>query len=165
MHHFEAHKLSDSWELRAGLLDADPTDASISACLRECAAALRNIATPAPAASAEPQPEPTTWSRYVAGMIACYLKWPDDDERVEAVAGIIERRRWAEPQPEREPLSYRLLTALDTIQADDEFLQEDCISWAIDANAVFAGARYQPGSCLRVARRKLAGIGTKGGDK
>lgn len=70
----------------------------------------------------------------------------------------------AEPQPEREPLSYRLLTALDTIQADDEFLQEDCISWAIDANAVFAGARYQPGSCFRVARRKLAGIGTKGGD-
>ncbi|MCV2365567.1 hypothetical protein LNV23_19125 [Paucibacter sp. DJ1R-11] len=54
---------------------------------------------------AEPQPEPTTWSRYVAGMIACYLKWPDDDERTEAVAGLIERRRWSERQPEREPLS------------------------------------------------------------
>ncbi len=47
MHHFEAHELADSWEMRAGLLDADPADASISACLRECAAALRNIASPA----------------------------------------------------------------------------------------------------------------------
>lgn len=46
MHHFEAHELADSWELRAGLLDADPADASISACLRECAAALRAAAVP-----------------------------------------------------------------------------------------------------------------------
>lgn len=46
MHHFEAHELADSWELRAGLLDADPADASISACLRECAAALRSAAVP-----------------------------------------------------------------------------------------------------------------------
>lgn len=46
MHHFEAHELADSWEMRAGLLDADPADASISACLRECAAALRKIAVP-----------------------------------------------------------------------------------------------------------------------
>lgn len=49
MHHFDAHELADSWELRAGLLDEDPADASISACLRECAAALRDIATPSPA--------------------------------------------------------------------------------------------------------------------
>ena len=34
----------------------------------------------------------TTWSLYVAGMIGCYLKWPADDERIEAVGGIIERR-------------------------------------------------------------------------
>lgn len=54
MHHFEAHELADSWELRAGLLDEDPADASISACLRECAAALRNITTPSPAPAHEP---------------------------------------------------------------------------------------------------------------
>lgn len=41
-------------------------------------------------------PEPTTWSRYVAGMIGAYLGWPVDDDRIEAVAGIIERRRWAQ---------------------------------------------------------------------
>ncbi|MBT9493884.1 MAG: hypothetical protein IV107_16415 [Paucibacter sp.] len=40
--------------------------------------------------------EPTTWSLYVAGMIGCYLKWPEDDSRIEAVAGIIERRRSAQ---------------------------------------------------------------------
>lgn len=53
MNHLEAHELADYWELRAGLLDADPADASISACLRECAAALRSIAIQAPTPGAE----------------------------------------------------------------------------------------------------------------
>lgn len=66
------------------------------------------------------------------------------------------------PQPVREPLSYRLLTASDAIEDGDEFLQEDCVTWAVDPCAVFAGARYQPGSALRVARRKLAGITKEG---
>lgn len=51
----------------------------------------------AAAPQAEPQQaEPTTWSRYVAGMVGAYLGWPLDDTRIEAVAGIIERRRWAQ---------------------------------------------------------------------
>lgn len=67
-------------------------------------------------------------------------------------------RSSASVQPLREPASYRMLTAQDTIEPQDEFLREDCITWAIDPAGVFVGARYQPGSALRVARRRLPGI-------
>ena len=38
-----------------------------------------------------------TWCGYVAGIIGTYLTLPDD--KVEAIAGIIERRLWALPAP------------------------------------------------------------------
>ena len=42
---------------------------------------------------AEPETrDAATWCRYIAGMIGCYLKIGVDDERVTAIAGIIERR-------------------------------------------------------------------------
>lgn len=44
-------------------------------------------------------PQPETWSLYVAGMIGAYLKWPVDDTRIAAVAGIIERRRKFDAAP------------------------------------------------------------------
>ncbi|NIF85279.1 hypothetical protein F3J24_17345 [Comamonas sp. Tr-654] len=40
-----------------------------------------------------------TWCEYIAGMIGCYLKEPDESSRVKAIAGIIERRLWALPSP------------------------------------------------------------------
>lgn len=40
-----------------------------------------------------------TWCEYIAGMIGCYLKEPDESPRVKAIAGIIERRLWALPSP------------------------------------------------------------------
>lgn len=66
------------------------------------------------------------------------------------------------PQPKEQPsraaqaVQYRLLESSDRIQADDEFLAEDCATWRADPGRVFVGARYQPGSALRVARRKVA---------
>ena len=50
---------------------------------------------------------------------------------------------------------YRLLDAEDIIEPTDEFLQEDCTTWTVDTGGIFVGARYQPGSVLRVARRKV----------
>ena len=49
--------------------------------------------------------------------------------------------------------SYRLLTKTDLIEARDEFLQDDCVTWCLDPNGVFVGMRYAPGSSLRIARR------------
>ena len=44
-------------------------------------------------------PQPETWSLYVAGMIGTYLKWPVGDSRVDAIAGIIARRRKFDAAP------------------------------------------------------------------
>lgn len=56
---------------------------------------------------AAPQQEPSrdakTWCSYVAGMIGCYLKKPDESAEVRAIAGIIERRLWALPAPQPAP--------------------------------------------------------------
>lgn len=47
-------------------------------------------------AQAEAVPaEQSKWAAYVAGVIGCYLKEPDDSAKVKAIAGIIERRMWA----------------------------------------------------------------------
>lgn len=58
-------------------------------------------------AEAAPQQEPSrdakTWCSYVAGMIGCYLKKPDESAEVRAIAGIIERRLWALPAPQPAP--------------------------------------------------------------
>ncbi len=59
------------------------------------------------AQQAAPQQEPSrdakTWCSYVAGMIGCYLKKPDESAEVRAIAGIIERRLWALPAPQPAP--------------------------------------------------------------
>lgn len=72
------------------------------------------------AAPQPPQPEPSTWSTYVAGMVGGYLGWPVDDERIDAVAGIIERRRCADAQPPQPaaPLDRPALLALFDAYAD-----------------------------------------------
>lgn len=162
--------------------------------------------TAAPQAEPQPEREPTTWSRYVAGMIACYLKWPDGDERTEAVARIIERRRWSDRQPEREPLSQSATDVLAERQRQISVegwtsAHDDDHSHGEMANAASAyawGANYptilgagnppdswpwgvewwRPCDPRRMLVKagalilaeierldRLAGIGTKGGDK
>lgn len=44
-----------------------------------------------------PTKDQATWCSYIAGMIGCYLKEPDDSPRVKAIEGIIARRLWALP--------------------------------------------------------------------
>lgn len=60
-------------------------------CLALSLRAHKVLAAPTVAPSAQPV-APSTWSAYVADMIAAYLKWPVDDPRADAIAGIIERR-------------------------------------------------------------------------
>lgn len=40
------------------------------------------------------QPGDKTWAMWIASAIGCYLQMDVDDNRLEAVAGIIERRLW-----------------------------------------------------------------------
>ena len=51
----------------------------------------------------EPSRAAKTWCSYVAGMIGCYLNEPDESTKVQAIAGIIERRLWALPTPQPAP--------------------------------------------------------------
>lgn len=51
----------------------------------------------------EPSRSAKTWCSYVAGMIGCYLNEPDESTKVQAIAGIIERRLWALPTPQQAP--------------------------------------------------------------
>lgn len=60
----------------------------------------------------EPSRAAKTWCSYVAGMIGCYLNEPDESTKVQAIAGIIERRLWALPTPQPAPLSEREDAAL-----------------------------------------------------
>ena len=102
-----------------------------------------------------------TWCSYIAGMIGCYLKEEDESPRVKAIAGIIERRLWALPSPQaqadaRDAEQYRLLLrGQDTIQADDEFLREDGVTWRKDPSGIFVGIIYE-GNILLPARRAIA---------
>jgi len=72
-------------------------------------------ATPEPV-----QAEQAKWCKYVAGMVDCWVsaEWPhynhmDEDRRVKAIAGIIERRLWAlqkqaaTPEPVGEPVEWQ----------------------------------------------------------
>jgi len=45
-----------------------------------------------------------TWCGYVAGMIATYLRMGTDDQRIKAMASIIERRLWALKPSENSPI-------------------------------------------------------------
>ena len=58
---------------------------------------------PEKAAAPQAPAVPDTWSVYVATMIGAYLGWGVDDERIQAVAGIIERRRWAAQPAQQAP--------------------------------------------------------------
>lgn len=79
--------------------------------------ALKQQATPEPVPA-----EQAKWCEYVAGMVDCWVsaEWSnyhhkDEDRRVKAIAGIIERRLWAlqkqaaaTPEPVGEPHHYWL---------------------------------------------------------
>lgn len=69
--------------------------------------------------------EPTTWSRYVASMVGCYLGWGVDDKRIETIAGIIERRRWCEPKvkPAEPFLTLREAERVADLPAVDEAIR------------------------------------------
>lgn len=57
---------------------------------------------------------------------------------------------------------YRLLQrGQDTIQADDEFLREDGVTWRKDPSGIFVGAIYE-GNILLPARRAIAAQAAKG---
>lgn len=61
---------------------------------------------------------------------------------------------------------YRLLTQGDTIQADDEFLDDDCETWHVaqEGARLFVGRPYNP-SFFQPMRRPLALAGmTPAGD-
>lgn len=52
---------------------------------------------------------------------------------------------------------YRLLqSGVDRIEAGDEFLSDDTMTWAIDPNGIFVGNIYG-GHVLRPARRRIKG--------
>ncbi|RQO83580.1 hypothetical protein DBV10_04220 [Acidovorax sp. FJL06] len=52
--------------------------------------------------------------------------------------------------------AYRLLQrGRDTIQADDEFLREDGVTWCNDPSGIFVGIIYE-GNILLPARRAIA---------
>lgn len=51
---------------------------------------------------------------------------------------------------------YRsLVPEVDRIEASDEFLSDDTLTWAVDPNAIFSGMIYG-GRVLRPARRQIA---------
>ncbi|WP_196250341.1 hypothetical protein [Comamonas testosteroni] len=59
---------------------------------------LRALLATAPLQQVEgPTKDQATWCSYIAGMIGCYLKEPDDSPRIKAIDGIIARRLWALP--------------------------------------------------------------------
>ena len=68
-----------------------------------------------------------TWCSYIAGMIGCYLKEPDDSTRVKAIAGIIERRLWALPAPQAQADARDALDQSGWVSVDDA-LPEHAIS-------------------------------------
>lgn len=47
----------------------------------------------------DPSSGASTWATYVAGMVVAYLGGPVDDERIEPIAGIIQRRMYLAPKP------------------------------------------------------------------
>lgn len=49
--------------------------------------------------------------------------------------------------------SYRLLTASDVIEATDEYLHDNAMTWEAVGPGVFAGMKYIPGGLLPVRRR------------
>jgi hypothetical protein len=56
------------------------------------------------------------------------------------------------PVDRRVGRQYRLLVRGDRIERDDEFLQDDCDSWATDPLHIFVGMEYLP-VALKPARR------------
>lgn len=57
---------------------------------------------------------------------------------------------------EQDAAQYRLLQAdIDSIEATDEFLSDDTLTWAPDPNGIFVGMPYAP-RVLRPARRLVA---------
>jgi len=74
-----------------------------------------------------------------------------------AISEMIEslQRRAPAPASSTEAVQYRLLDrGRDTIQADDEFLREDGVTWVKDPAGVFVGCTYQ-GDILLPARRAI----------
>jgi hypothetical protein len=61
----------------------------------------------------------------------------------------------AAPRPPAAKDRYRLLVrGVDTIQAEDEFLQDDAVTWQPDTNGIFVGMTYV-GNVLLPARRAI----------
>ncbi|WP_326999511.1 hypothetical protein [Comamonas testosteroni] len=94
--------------------DGAPSDAHMEKA-RIAISAYRAALAATPAAAAPVTQTEATWCEYIAGMIGCYLKEPDESPRVKAIAGIIERRLWALPAPKpaaapvvlAEPVAWR----------------------------------------------------------
>ena len=74
----------------------------------------------------------------------------------EVVRANLDAVRRAQPAPAASPApAYRLLErGRDTIQADDEFLREDGVTWRKDPSGIFVGCTYE-GNILLPARRAI----------
>jgi hypothetical protein len=119
---------------------------------------------------------PETSSRKSEGQCLYVYHWNYDKDcsiTIEAIDSIgLWNRLNAQPGPTapqqsgedaRDAARYRLLSDGELIQAGDECLQDDAVTW-LAATHVFFGLEFRRGGILRTMRRQIDAASSKGVD-